>query len=50
VELTTTLLEDYARPRMMTLEERSAFLQEYFSESGWQPITDLPTPNGTSVP
>ncbi len=50
VELTTTLLEDFARPRLMTAEERSAFLQEYFSASGWAPITDLPTPNGTSVP
>lgn len=50
VELTTTLLEDFARPRMMTAEERSAFLQEYFSASGWAPITDLPTPHGTSVP
>jgi len=50
VELITTLLEDFARPRMMTTEERSAFLQEYFADSGWQPITDLPTLNGTSVP
>ena len=50
VELTTTLLEDFSRPRLMSAEERSAFLQEYFSASGWTPITDLPTPNGTSVP
>ena len=50
VELTTTLLEDFARPRIMTAEERSIFLQEYFSASGWAPITDLPTPHGTSVP
>jgi hypothetical protein len=50
VELTTTLLEDFARPRLMTPEERAAFLSEYFTESGWQPITDLPAPNGTSVP
>jgi poly-gamma-glutamate synthesis protein (capsule biosynthesis protein) len=50
VELTTTLLEDFARPRLMTPEERSVFLQEYFTESGWQPITDLPPLNGTSVP
>jgi len=49
VELITTLLEDFARPRIMTLEERSAFLQEYFTDSGWLPITDLPTP-GTSAP
>jgi len=50
VELLTNMLEDFSRPRMMTAEERSAFLQEYFTESGWQPITDLPAPNGTSVP
>jgi poly-gamma-glutamate synthesis protein (capsule biosynthesis protein) len=50
VELTTTLLEDFARPRLMTTEERSTFLLEYFTASGWTPITDLPTPNGTSVP
>jgi poly-gamma-glutamate synthesis protein (capsule biosynthesis protein) len=43
VELITTLLEDFARPRIMTADERSAFLQEYFFDSGW-------TPNGTSVP
>jgi len=50
VELLTNMLEDFARPRPMTPEERAAFLQEYFSESGWLPITDLPAPNGTSVP
>jgi len=43
VELITTLLEDFARPRLMTTDERSAFLQEYFLDSGWPP-------NGTSVP
>jgi capsule synthesis protein PGA_cap len=50
VELITTLLEDFARPRIMTADERSAFLQEYFSDSGWMPITDLSVPTGTSVP
>ncbi len=50
VELITTLLEDFARPRLMNAEERSTFLQEYFSHSGWLPITDLPTLPGTSVP
>jgi len=44
------MLEDFSRPRLMTLEERAAFLQEYFTASGWLPITDLPAPNGTSVP
>jgi poly-gamma-glutamate synthesis protein (capsule biosynthesis protein) len=50
VELITTLLEDFARPRIMTADERSAFLQEYFADSGWTQITNLPTLNGTSVP
>ncbi len=35
VELLTALLEDYARPRPMTLEERIKLLTEYFSLSGW---------------
>lgn len=34
-ELLTTMLEDFARPRPMTPEERAAFLEEYFRESGW---------------
>ncbi|PWH13671.1 MAG: hypothetical protein DDG60_09900 [Anaerolineae bacterium] len=34
-ELLTTMLEDYARPRPMTPEERAAFLEEYFRASGW---------------
>jgi Bacterial capsule synthesis protein PGA_cap len=34
-ELLTALLEDYSRPRPMTPQERSAFLTEYFSLSGW---------------
>jgi len=38
VELVTTLLEDFSRPRLMTAEERSAFLRDYFSDSGWTPI------------
>ena len=42
VELITTLLEDFARPRIMTPQERSAFLQEYFLGSGWQPVVDEP--------
>jgi Bacterial capsule synthesis protein PGA_cap len=35
VELITTMLEDWSRPRLMTLEERRQFLQELFSASGW---------------
>jgi len=34
-EILTALLEDYSRPRPMTLQERDAFLSEYFSTSGW---------------
>jgi poly-gamma-glutamate synthesis protein (capsule biosynthesis protein) len=34
-ELLTAMLEDYSRPRPMTNEERSTFLQEIFSASGW---------------
>lgn len=36
VELLTTMLEDFAKPRPMTPEERAAFLEEYFMESGWR--------------
>lgn len=35
VELLTTMLEDFAKPRLMTVEEREAFLDEYFKASGW---------------
>ena len=35
VELLTAYLEDWARPRPMTPEERAAFLQEMFAASGW---------------
>jgi hypothetical protein len=31
----TALLEDYARPRPMTTDERNAFLTEVFAASGW---------------
>ena len=34
-ELYTVILEDHSRPRPMTPEERAAFLQEYFADSGW---------------
>ena len=34
-ELLTALLEDYSRPRPMTFEERSTFLQDIFAASGW---------------
>jgi poly-gamma-glutamate synthesis protein (capsule biosynthesis protein) len=35
VELITTFLEDYARPRYMKPAERNKFLLEYFDKSGW---------------
>ncbi len=35
VELLTAMLEDYAQPRPMTIEERQQFLQDTFSASGW---------------
>jgi poly-gamma-glutamate synthesis protein (capsule biosynthesis protein) len=34
-ELLTAMLEDYARPRPMTADERTAFLTQLFAESGW---------------
>ena len=34
-ELLTAMLEDYARPRPMTEEERAAFLAEIFAATGW---------------
>ena len=34
-ELVTALLEDYARPRLMTPDERKKFLEMMFEVSGW---------------
>lgn len=34
-ELITIVFEDYARPRLMTRQEREAFLAKVFSASGW---------------
>jgi poly-gamma-glutamate synthesis protein (capsule biosynthesis protein) len=47
IELITTMLEDYSRPRFMTDQERAAFLQEYFYKSGWTPLNPTPTPSIT---
>lgn len=47
VELLTTMLVDYARPRMMTAEERASFLNEYFHHSGWGEIISTPVPQPT---
>lgn len=35
VELITTMLEDYAKPRLMTEAERAEMLEDYFRVSGW---------------
>ncbi len=48
IELITTMLEDYSRPRLMTDAERSGFLQEYFNYSGWTNFP--PTPTATITP
>jgi hypothetical protein len=47
VELITAMIEDYARPRLMTEQERSGFLQEYFFYSKWIPLSATPTPTIT---
>jgi len=36
-EVLTAMLEDFARPRPMTPVERTKFLTEYFTVSGWEP-------------
>ena len=46
-ELLTAMLEDYARPRPMTTDERSALLQAYFGYSGWLPLIATPAPEKT---
>lgn len=35
-DLITLMLEDYAQPRLMTAEEREAFLTDIFATSGWR--------------
>jgi poly-gamma-glutamate synthesis protein (capsule biosynthesis protein) len=47
IELLTMLLEDYSRPRPMTSEERTSFLNEYFFYSGWDEIISSPAPQPT---
>jgi poly-gamma-glutamate synthesis protein (capsule biosynthesis protein) len=46
-ELLTAMLEDYARPRPMTADERSAILESYFAYSGWLPLIPTPAPAKT---
>jgi poly-gamma-glutamate synthesis protein (capsule biosynthesis protein) len=46
-ELLTAMLEDYARPRLMTPDERAALLKAYFSYSGWLPFVPTPAPEQT---
>jgi poly-gamma-glutamate synthesis protein (capsule biosynthesis protein) len=36
VEVLTAMLEDYSRPRPMTVEEREALLGRIFADSGWK--------------
>ncbi|HEX8992627.1 MAG TPA: CapA family protein [Anaerolineales bacterium] len=43
-ELLTAMLEDYARPRPMTPDERATFLTDYFGYSGWLPLIPTPAP------
>jgi poly-gamma-glutamate capsule biosynthesis protein CapA/YwtB (metallophosphatase superfamily) len=47
VELLTAKLEDYARPRPMTADERAAFLLDYFNFSGFIPLSPTPVPQPT---
>jgi hypothetical protein len=47
VELLTTMLVDYSRPRIMTPEERASFLNEYFYHSGWGELISIPVPQPT---
>ena len=46
-ELLTAMLEDYARPRPMTADERAALLTAYFGYSGWLPLVPTPAPEQT---
>lgn len=48
-ELVTAMLEDYARPRLMTEEERAGFLDEYFAKSDWIPFVPTATPTITAT-
>ena len=47
VELLTTMLVDYSRPRLMTPDERGSFLNAYFHYSGWGDIIPTPVPQPT---
>ena len=47
IELLTAMLVDYSRPRWMTPEERSSFLNEYFYHSGWGELVPTPVPQPT---
>jgi hypothetical protein len=43
-ELLTAMLEDYARPRPMTPDERATLLTDYFGYSGWLRLVPTPAP------
>lgn len=49
-ELLTAMLEDYARPRPMTSDERASILTAYFGYSGWLPLVPTPAPEQTPTP
>ena len=46
-ELLTAKLEEYARPRPMNTDERTAFLSTYFGYSGWLPLIPTAAPEQT---
>ncbi len=46
-ELLTAMLEDFSRPRPMDERERTQFLSEYFSYSGWTELLPTPIPQPT---
>ncbi len=48
-ELLTAMLEDYSRPRPMTIDERAGFLTEYFTASGWLTFNPTPTAGPTAT-
>ena len=46
-ELLTAMLEDFSRPHPMDERERTQFLSEYFSYSGWTELLPTPIPQPT---
>jgi len=46
-EILTAILMDYARPQWMNEKQRTAFLSDYFYDSGWIPFSPTPRPAPT---